>query len=151
MLHTGEVDIIRANGSHRQTIITLLQTESLPVEDLPRDMEHFFVAVDNGHITGVAGLEQYEDYGLLRSLVVHKQHRNKSIASAMITTLEKHASDLKLKSIYLLTETAAEYFSKKGYSKVAREQVPDAIRQSSQFSSVCPATAVVLKKELLPA
>jgi amino-acid N-acetyltransferase len=69
----------------------------------------------------------------------------------MITTLEKHASDLKLKSIYLLTETAAEYFSKKGYSKVAREQVPDAIRQSSQFSSVCPATAVVLKKQLLPA
>lgn len=51
-------------------------------------------------------------------------------------------------SIYLLTETAKPYFEKRSYTIVERDNTPDVIRRSSEFSHVCPVTAVVMKKTL---
>jgi amino-acid N-acetyltransferase len=45
-----------------------------------------------------------------------------------------------------LTETADKYFNKKGYRAIAREQVPEQIKASSEFNHVCPVSAVVMKK-----
>jgi len=51
-------------------------------------------------------------------------------------------------AIYLLTETAKPYFEKRSYTIVERDNTPDVIRRSSEFSHVCPVTAVVMKKTL---
>jgi amino-acid N-acetyltransferase len=140
--------IIQANQTHRQTIIELLKTEKLPVADLPGNLDHFFVASINGEIIGAIGLELYPPFGLLRSMVVQQDHRNLKIAAALVQTLEKHAFDLKVSSIYLLTETASTYFDKRNYQRIERTEVPDAIKQSTEFSSVCPVSAIVMKKSL---
>jgi amino-acid N-acetyltransferase len=140
--------IIQANQTHRQTIIELLKAEKLPVADLPGNLDHFFVASIDGEIIGAIGLELYPPFGLLRSMVVQQDHRNQKIAAALVQALEKHATDLKLSSIYLLTETASTYFDKRNYQRVERTEVPDAIKQSTEFSSVCPVSAIVMKKSL---
>lgn len=140
--------IIQANQTHRSAIIELLKNEKLPVGDLPGNLDHFFVAINDNNIIGAIGLEHYPPLGLLRSMVVRKDYRNQKVATALVETLEKHASDLKIEWIYLLTETASVYFEKKSYLKVARTEVPDEIKQSTEFSSVCPVSAIVMKKLL---
>lgn len=140
--------IIQANQTNRSAIIELLKSEKLPVDDLPGNLDHFFVAINDSDIIGVIGLEHYPPFGLLRSMVVRKDHQNKKIATTLVEILEKHASDLKIERIYLLTETASSYFEKKNYQRVERTDVPDEIKQSTEFSSVCPVSAIVMKKSL---
>ncbi len=50
--------------------------------------------------------------------------------------------------LYLLTTTAKDFFNKEGYIVVNRDEVPEPIKNSSEFSSVCPSTAIVMKKEI---
>jgi amino-acid N-acetyltransferase len=140
--------IIQAHQTHRQAIIELLKAEKLPVDDLPGNLDHFFVASIDDEIIGAIGLELYPPFGLLRSMVVQKDHRNQKVAEALVQTLEKHAINLKVSSIYLLTETASTYFDKRNYQRVERTDVPDEIKGSTEFSSVCPVSAIVMKKSL---
>lgn len=145
---TIQTTVTDAGNTERQVIIDLLKAEKLPVDDLPNYLDNFFVAIENEKIIGAIGLEIYGDCGLLRSLVVDRKHRNKNIASALVGQLESHAKAKGLNCMYLLTETAAQYFEKKGYQTLTRDEVPDELKQSSEFSHVCPVSAVVMTKEL---
>lgn len=143
-----QIKITRAGNEQRQQVVALLQSERLPVDDLPASFNNFFVASDGDRIIGAVGLEQYEHYGLLRSMVVDKEYRNKSIASQLVHQLESFAATLSIDCMYLLTETASVYFEAKGYEKVSREETPEELKSSSEFSHVCPVSAVVMKKPL---
>ena len=125
-----------------------MQSEKLPVEDLPADLDNFFIALDHDNVIGAIGLEKYNHCGLLRSLVVNKDYRNEKIAANLVLHLEKKAKDLGVDCIYLLTETAPGYFTKKGYEKIKREEVPADLLGSSEFSHVCPQSAIVMQKHI---
>jgi len=140
--------ITQATPPMRAEIIALLQSQQLPVEDLPSQLTDFFVSQEDGKLIGLIGMEQYDEYGLLRSMVVHPDFRNQQIAAALVDTLEQRATAAGIKALYLLTETAAEYFSKKGFSTVQRELVPDAVKVSTEFSHVCPVSATVMVKQI---
>jgi amino-acid N-acetyltransferase len=141
------MEIIKAIH-HRESIAAILDTEKLPSGDLPSTLENFVVALQNGEVIGVAGLEIYTDYGLLRSLAVKPIFRDKGVAGKLLLQIEDLASSKGLKAIYLMTETAPGYFNNKGYIKVTRTEVPLAIQASSEFSHVCPQSAIVMKKIL---
>ena len=140
--------IAKAKEDQRRSIISLLQSEKLPTEDLPGSLDNFFVALEGDAIVAAIGLEQYGNCGLLRSMVVNKEHRNKNIASGLVKELESEAFASGIDCIYLLTETAPLYFEKKGYKTVTREETPEAIKASSEFKNVCPVSAIVMKKNL---
>jgi amino-acid N-acetyltransferase len=48
----------------------------------------------------------------------------------------------------LLTTTAEDFFRALGYARIARELAPEAIRTTREFSSLCPASSVVMVKRL---
>lgn len=141
-----EIIIAPALSSHRQAIAALLQAEKLPVDDLPANLDYFFTALDGDTVVGAVGMELYGEYGLLRSLVVDAAYRNHAVAAKLVHAVETKAASLQLKSLYLLTETAKAYFERKGYAPVNRADVPGAIKQSTEFSHVCPVSAVVMFK-----
>src|SRR5678815_2326095 len=145
---TNQFKITKAGDEQRQSIIAFLQAEKLPVEDLPASLDNFFIATEEGKVIGAIGLEQYDNYGLLRSMVVDKEYRNKNIASQLVRQLENYTTTIGITCLYLLTETAAQYFERKGYSKISRDEVPVALQASSEFSSVCPISAIVMKKPM---
>jgi arsenate reductase (thioredoxin) len=87
---------------------------------------------------------------LLRSMITNPAYRNKGIAGKLVRQLFQYAQSLKLTEIYLLTETAEKYFANKGFTSVLRDNVPEAIKQSQEFSHTCPSTAIVMKKEIMP-
>ena len=129
-------------------IAEILSAEKLPVDDLPGTLDNFLAATENGLTIGVVGLEIYGVYGLLRSLAVLPGYRGKGIAGKLIEQLESLAARSGLKALYLLTETAPEYFAGKGFQKITRDEVPDEVKQSSEFSHVCPVSAIVMKKSI---
>lgn len=140
--------IAKAKADQRQSIISLLQSENLPTEDLPHSLDNFFVVLKGDGIVAAIGLEQYGNCGLLRSMVVKKEYRNRSIASDLVKELESEAFALGIDCIYLLTETAPLYFEREGYKPVTRDETPEAIKASSEFKNVCPVSAIVMKKSL---
>jgi len=133
---------------YRESIVALLSAEKLPVADLPATLENFLIARRGDELIGVAGIEIYGNYGLLRSLAVNPAHRNLGVASSLLSGIETLAKAKGLKQIYLLTETAPGYFEHKGYQKITRDEVSAEVQQSSEFGHVCPQSAIVMRKTL---
>lgn len=73
--------IIDQAKTYRDKIIELLAAEKLPVDDLPETLDNFIVAIQDGEVIGIGGVEVYAKYGLLRSLAVHPEHRKAGIAT----------------------------------------------------------------------
>lgn len=114
--------------------------------------------LDNGvqllaHYSGqdclaVVGLEPYENVGLLRSLAIAPEHRGQGWAQLLVKSIEQQAINQNIAKLYLLTETASEFFNRLGYQTIERAQAPDMIRQTSQFNALCPSSAVLMYKSL---
>ena len=134
--------------TYREKIIELLTAEKLPLTDLPETLDNFIVAISYGSVVGAGGVEVYGNYGLLRSLAVHPQYRNKGIGSNLLTRLENTSKMKGLTALYLLTEGASGYFERHSYYQVSRQDVPAELQQSSQFTHVCPVSAGIYKKIL---
>jgi len=146
---SNRIEIRTAGNSYKDDIVGLLRSENLPVADLQTDLQNFFVACIDDAVVGVVGLEQYGSYGLLRSLIIHPSYRNQHLAADLIGVIENRANDLGINCIYLLTETAPLYFEKKGYSQTDRNEVPLILQQSTEFSHICPSSAIAMKKSLV--
>jgi amino-acid N-acetyltransferase len=58
------------------------------------------------------------------------------------------AEERALAAVYLLTTTAPEYFAELGFSRVERASAPEAMQSSSEFASICPASATCMVKML---
>ncbi len=130
----------------QEKILSLLQASALPFSDILWENTHFWTAHRGAEMLGCIGLEKYGNKGLLRSFAVEPGSRNKGIGGKLLQQLLEAAPGLELQEIYLLTTTAEAYFSQKGFSPINRADTPDAIKLTSEFSSVCPSSAVVMYK-----
>ena len=130
-------------------VIRLLEASGLPTEDLdPGHFDQFLGCGDESRPTGAVGLEAHGAHGLLRSLVVSPDVRGTGCGKALVAEIEARALEQGLVDLYLLTETAAPFFASLGYDAVERESVPAPIRGTAEFSSLCPDSATVMRKEL---
>ena len=127
----------------------LLGDAGLPVTDLtPALMDDFIGLRDGSRWTGLVGIERFGEVALLRSLVVTPECRGRGQGRRLLDAAEAHARACSVRTLYLLTETAADFFAATGYDPTEREAAPEAIRSSSEFSDLCPASAVLMSKAL---
>jgi amino-acid N-acetyltransferase len=145
----GFVNILKATSGDYDNVTALLSSQHLPAEDIDKTLSHFFVAKEDGAIMAVIGLEVYGTAGLLRSMATYPAHRNKGIASMLVLELINYAKQKGIQEVFLLTETAETYFAKKGFIRIRRDEVPIAIKKSSEFSHLCPSSAILMKKEIV--
>ena len=132
-----------------KAVMSLLDRASLPSVDIEKHLLTFFVLENVRTIVGAIGMELYGDTALLRSLVVEKNYRNKGHGKELYSALISKAKKMNVINIYLLTETAEGFFGKEGFQKIAREQVPPSIKQTHEYSTLCPEGAVCMVKELI--
>jgi amino-acid N-acetyltransferase len=126
----------------------LLEASSLPVTGVADALSGFSVAESSGSVVGVAGLEVCRDHGLLRSVAVAPEWRGRGVGRALVTRVIADAESRGIQALYLLTTTADQYFPSLGFSRTTREQVPEAIRATSEFRSLCPESAVVMTRAM---
>lgn len=136
----------------RSEVINLLSASDLPTADLTaQHMSHFFGCVSDGELKGVVGLEIYSKVALLRSLAVAEEVRGSGLGRRLVECAERHARDRGIKSLYLLTTTAETFFLRRGYARVSREEAPEAIKNTKEFSGICPVSSAFMVKHLKPA
>jgi amino-acid N-acetyltransferase len=126
----------------------LLAENGLPAGDVRSKPDCFFVAVQDGERVGVGGIEQYGTAGLLRSVAVEESRRGEGFGTAICDRLEERARADGTEQLWLLTTTAAEFFNARGYEEAAREEAPEEIRNTTEFSDLCPDSAACLRRTL---
>jgi amino-acid N-acetyltransferase len=125
----------------------LLSAAGLPIEDVTVE-RLALLAERNGDVVGLIGLEQFIKIGLLRSLIVSPAHRSGGVGKALVSALEKMAMEKGVSELWLLTIDADAWFAQLGYRAREREAAPPAIKQTDEFSSLCPGDAVLMRKNL---
>jgi amino-acid N-acetyltransferase len=141
------MNIRQATTADFETITGWLAAARLPVADLSiDDMNNFLLAETGGTPVGTIGLEPFDGIGLLRSLVVVPHSQGGGAGRRLVAALEAGAVQRGLRELWLLTTDADAYFTKLGYATVSRDDTPDSIRQTTEFSKLCPADAVVMRK-----
>ncbi len=135
------------NAGDVALVAALLVAEGLPTEDLTEEALAL-IAERDGAVVGAIGLESYGDVGLLRSLVVATAGRSAGLGARLVDALEAIARDAGIDQLWLLTIDADAWFAKLGYEALGREHAPAAIQSTAEFSSLCPADAVLMRKHL---
>ena len=125
----------------------LLAGCELPDEDITAShLQHFLVVRHEKNLAGVIGLELLGQCALLRSLAVEAHVRGQGIASQLVKKVEAYARSNKVEYLYLLTTTAAGFFEKHGYCTTDRNNVPIVLKETAEFKSICPSTAICMVK-----
>jgi amino-acid N-acetyltransferase len=138
-----------ASSDDEIQIKDLLSECGLPRQDISAShLKHFLILKDEMRTVGVVGLEVFDHLALRRSLAVRVQDRNRGWASQLIARAEEYARSLGVKALYLLTLTAADFFTRRGYKRTDRDGVPAPLQETAEFRNLCPATAVCMVKDL---
>jgi amino-acid N-acetyltransferase len=138
---------VAVNNEERQEAIALLQQQQLPVADIDED-KILYLLQHEGRMIGTAGLEIFEECALLRSVSVCKEEQGKGYGKFINDKVEKYAKEAGINCLYLLTTTAKDFFDKLGYSVISREEAPVSVKQTAEFSSLCPSSAALMKNKI---
>lgn len=129
-------------------MLALLTRTALPQAGLAQVLSTTIVAREAGQIIGCAALEVHGTAALLRSVAVDPAHRSRSLGKQLLQERLQEARKLGVQEIYLLTETAHNYFVRLGFRPVERATVPSAITRSIEWTSACSTSASVLVLQL---
>jgi amino-acid N-acetyltransferase len=99
-------------------------------------------------MVGCAALEVYPDGSLLRSVAVDRAERGNGPGHRLTEAALHLAGRQRSPAVYLLTTTADLFFPRFGFMRIDRDELSASVRRSVQFTSACPATAIVMWKPL---
>jgi len=103
---------------------------------------------ENSRIVGTAALELYGGSALLRSVAVAAALRGQGLGQRLTTAALDLARKSGVRTVYLLTETAGAFFPKFGFKTIERRDVDPAVQVSQEFTTACPASAMVMAKQI---
>ncbi|MNF49641.1 hypothetical protein D3C84_309190 [compost metagenome] len=135
-------------GAELEKLRLALSGSGLPFDDVGQPGQQFFRFELDGDWIAYGGLEGEGPDRLLRSMVVADSRRGQGIGTRMLAALERYACGHNVLALHLLTNSAADFFSAHGYSRLDRCAAPDSISQTAQFSTLCGSSAIYLCKTL---
>ena len=117
-------------------IEALLQAEHLPPQGIKDWLPHFFVLEDGGRVVGSVGLEVYGQAALLRSVAVTPELRGGRQGERLVQAALSRTRELGVRSVYLFTMAAGDFFARYGFRDVPVEEFEPAVRDSFQVRAV---------------
>ncbi len=146
---TDQLTIAPLGQSDECLLAGLLLANELVTEDLVGDNKQFFTFhTAEGKRVGIGGLELYGEDALIRSIVTLDSFRGAGCGGEIIRLLGDVACRQGACNLYLLTTTAAPFFLKHGFEEVERQDVPESIRGTEEFSRLCPHDAVAMVRRI---
>lgn len=150
MTRVAQTTVRVSRPSDLAAVAALLQSLRLPIDDLTtaRGLKLWVLEIA-GELAGAVGLEGAARAGrLLRSLAVAPSYQRRGLGRVLVAHVESDARAHDIERLVLLTETAQPLFQKLGYDVIQRSEVPESLRQSAEFRSLCPVSAVCMAKTL---
>ncbi|MFW9769208.1 MAG: arsenic resistance N-acetyltransferase ArsN2 [Candidatus Thorarchaeota archaeon] len=144
--------IERAKESDHAAVVVLLQDVDLPPDEIELHMENFLIirhpeaVAGPESLIGSVGLEIYEDSALLRSLAVHPDFQGKGLGSRLVDSIIDFAKGKDIHRLFLLTDTAEKFFEKRGWVVVTRDKIPEDMKQSVEFTTLCTSSPSMMKE-----
>jgi amino-acid N-acetyltransferase len=145
MIDSGQIRISPAKADDRPAIRALLTESALPLDGLDQHWRTFVVAREGNRIVGCGGSEAYQFAALIRSIAVTSEYRGHGIGRRLTRELLDRLASRGLREFYLLTTDAEEYFKKRGFKTIDRDEVHPQFLGSTQFQGACPDTAVCMR------
>jgi amino-acid N-acetyltransferase len=142
------VTIGKAEFQDFDAVCRLLQQHQLPLDGLHEHLATTVVARDADEIVGSAALEVYREGALLRSVAVAAGREHRGLGRELTAAALRVAQDLHMPAVFLLTTTAEQYFPRFGFTRVNRDEVPESVQASLEFTAACPSSATVMRKLL---
>jgi amino-acid N-acetyltransferase len=142
---------IRTGRPEDLPVVTSLLTEAgLPLAGLDPRLGQTLIASQEERVVGCVALEVYGKAALLRSLVVAPGIRGHGLGERLAAEVLDLARREGVRDVYLLTETASQFFPRFGFLIEDRATAPTTLQQSVEFRSACPASAVMMHARLQP-
>lgn len=138
--------IASALPSDAPAIRRLLEQNGLPLEGWSDHLHTTLVIRRGDEVVACAALEVYADGALLRSVAVDASARGQGLGQRITLAALDMADTRQAAAVYLLTTTAEHFFLRFGFVVLARDEVPTSVRGSVEFTSACPASAIVMRK-----
>ena len=129
-------------------ILELLDRSKLPRAGLDEHVTTTLVAKEGKRLVGTAALELYGDCALLRSVAVAADRRGQGLGLTLTAAALDLARRRGVHTVYLLTETAGEFFPRFGFRPISRTEVAEAVLRSTEFTTACPQSALVMARAL---
>jgi len=140
--------IAAATSADLPALLELLRQSALPTAGLADHLDTTLVAREAGHVVGSAALELYGTTALLRSVAVAPGLRGRGLGQELTRHALALARRRKVRTVYLLTETAGGFFPRFGFRAIPRETVDPAVQRSVEFTSACPTSALAMARSL---
>jgi amino-acid N-acetyltransferase len=123
----------------------LLRSNHLPFEDCGDHLSNFVGIAQDNQIIAIGGFEPVGRFALLRSVAVDSQFRGLGLALCLIENILGKLRFLNVEAVYILTETADQYFSRLGFKAIERDELPLEIKTTQQCQTLCPASAIAMR------
>lgn len=141
------MNIVPASQNSFSAAIELLKKNNLPTEDLNPGTQ-LFVVEEGEEVVGTVAVEYDYNDSLLRSLCVSERKRNSGLGNELVSFIEEYVRQQGVQSIFLLTTTAAVFFTRRGYTIIDRSNVPQFIKNTKEYSIICASSSTLMKKAL---
>lgn len=140
-----DITIAPAGANDLQRIKELLTASDLPTAGVDEHWKTFVVARDGEKIVACGGAEAYQFAALIRSVAVTPDYRGHGLGRRIVRQLLDRLASRGLREFYLLTTTAEEYFKKRGFKTIDRDEVHPQLLASKEFQGACPTSAVCMR------
>lgn len=144
-----DITIRPATAEDLPEIKQLLLDNALPTAGVDDHWRTFVVARDGDRIVGCGGAEAYQFAALIRSIAVDPEYRSAGIGRRIVRQLLDRLASRGLREFYLLTTTAEEYFRRRGFKVIDRDEVHPQLLNSRELQDACPASAVCMRLVML--
>ncbi|WP_198468703.1 arsenic resistance N-acetyltransferase ArsN2 [Acetomicrobium sp. S15 = DSM 107314] len=139
-------EIRQAKPEDLAVVLRILEAADLPTDGVADWIDNFIVAQTHTGIAGIAGMERYGVYALLRSVVVLPRWRGCGLGRRLVDTLMSKLPEIK--RVYLLTTTANDFFSRLGFKEISWGELPEELRASKELQGACPRSATAMRLSL---
>ena len=140
--------IRHAQSNDIEQIKSLLQANDLPVVGVAQHWKNFLVADKQDCVLGALGAHYDDKKALLRSFAVNGGQRNSGIGKELLQSMLLEMQSRGIKEVFLLTETAANYFIREGFVAICRAEIPQNLLKESGLDQACPCSSQCLKRQL---
>lgn len=126
-----------------------LAAAGLPADDIGEPGRRFFAFHDaNGAVVGYGGVELPGDaVALLRSLVVAEGLRGRGFGQRIVRWLLDWLAVRGVDDVWMLTTTAMGLGERCGFRRIDRSAAPATVKNTRQFASLCPTTAILMRRQ----
>jgi N-acetylglutamate synthase-like GNAT family acetyltransferase len=144
--------IRKANKQDLGSLTAFLNRAGLGTDGLTEEAMDYFLLLEDGagHLKGSLGIEAFEGFGLLRSLVVTPGQAEKEIF-ILFDQMMQLAKDKGMRELFLATnkQESLPFFDLLGFVRTCREDLPREFYQSEHIQHILNVDNSIFLKFLL--